>query len=75
MRSSMMPPSSWHSIEYWAWPSESVEGSLTTAWPRKSTARRPRTSTSPMCDRSKRPTAERTVRCSSMIEVYWTGIS
>ena len=35
----------------------------------------PRTSTSPMCDRSNRPTADRTVRCSSMIEVYWTGIS
>ena len=28
-----------------------------------------------MCDRSNRPTALRTVRCSSMIEAYWTGIS
>ena len=75
MRSSMMPPSSWQSIEYCACPSVSVDGSLTIAWPRKPTAWRPRTSISPMCDRSKSPIADRTVRCSSMIEVYWTGIS
>ena len=27
-----------------------------------------------MCERSNRPTRSRTARCSSMIEVYWTGI-
>src|SRR5262245_47477798 len=35
----------------------------------------PSTYSSPMCDRSNRPARSRTVRCSSMIEPYWTGIS
>src|ERR671923_1818403 len=75
MRSSMIPPSSWHSIEYCAWPTSSAPGSLTSAYRRNATASPPWTPTSPMCERPKRPTAFRTVRCSSMIEVYWTGIS
>ena len=33
------------------------------------------TQSSPMCDRSKRPALRRTARCSSMMPVYWTGIS
>src|SRR5918999_4931902 len=41
----------------------------------KAVASAPPTWTSPMWDRSKRPMALRTVRCSSMIDAYCTGIS
>src|SRR5438445_4816954 len=47
---------------------------LVTRWTAPS-APGPRTSNSPMWLMSKRPTAPRTVRCSSMIPVYCTGIS
>ena len=35
----------------------------------------PSTISSPMCERSNRPAAARTARCSSMIPAYWIGIS
>ena len=35
----------------------------------------PLTQTSPMCERSNRPTRSRTARCSSRMPEYWTGIS
>ena len=63
------------SIEYWARPTASADGSLTIAPPSASAAAGPSTNNSPMCDRSNRPTRSRTARCSLTIEVYWTGIS
>ena len=75
MRSSMIPPSGAQIIEYWARPMARLAGSDTRAAASASPASWPTTYSSPMCDRSNSPTACRTVRCSSMIELYWTGMS
>ena len=75
MRSSMIPPSGAQIIEYWARPMARLAGSDTSAAASASPASGPTTYSSPMCDRSNSPTRWRTVRCSSMIELYWTGIS
>ena len=71
----MMPPSGAHSREYWARPTASVRGSEASAQASPSAAAGPSTQSSPMCDRSNRPARSRTLRCSSMMPLYWTGIS
>ena len=71
----MIPPSGAQIIEYWARPIARLGGSVTSAAASAAPASGPSTYSSPMCDRSNRPTRSRTVRCSSMIELYWTGMS
>ena len=71
----MTPPSGAQIIEYWARPTASVRGSVTSAAASASPASSPSTNSSPMCDRSNRPARSRTARCSSRMPVYWTGIS
>src|SRR5690348_13262307 len=74
IRSSRTPPSGAQIIEYWARPVVKASGFETTAPASASPAVAPSTMSSPMCERSNRPTRSRTARCSSRIEVYCTGI-
>ena len=50
-------------------------GSLISALARAAPASGPSTTSSPMCDRSNSPAADRTARCSSRMPEYWIGIS
>src|SRR5437660_6506057 len=71
----MTPPRSLHIRVYWPLPAVSSRTSLVSVWFRKVSACGPLTTTSPMCEISKRPAAVRTAWCSSMMLVYCTGIS
>ena len=69
-----MPPSSRQSTEYCAPPTSSFERSLDKSRWRSASASGPEVSTSPMCETSKTPQAERTARCSTLTPSYCTGI-
>ena len=71
----MMPPSSVQIIEYFAFPTFTADSRETRAWSRYAAASGPVTSTSPMWERSKTPTASRTARCSSSSLSYFSGMS
>ena len=65
----MMPPSSWTIIVYFALPSAMGLMAEMRVCARKLAASGPETRISPISDRSNRPTASRTARCSSSSEV------
>ena len=68
-----MPPSGAQIMEYWARPTASAGGSLTSALARAGPASGPSTKSSPMCDRSNRPARSRTARCSSRMLAVLDG--
>src|SRR5919108_1735441 len=70
-----MPPSGRQSSEYCTWPTSSAATSLVVSRCSVASAPGPSISNSPMWLTSKQPTAARTVRCSSMMPRYCTGIS
>jgi hypothetical protein len=72
----MTPPFGRHIAEYCACPEVMPRASLTVAFWIRSSAPRPESTNSPMCETSKRPAASRTARCSEVMpEGYCTGIS
>src|SRR5262245_46342284 len=75
VRSSTIPPSGRQSTEYCTWPTAKAATSLVVRVCRAVSAPGPSTSNSPMWLTSKIPTPARVARCSSMIPVYWTGMS
>src|SRR5215471_1049698 len=70
-----MPPRSSQRSVYWTCPTSSPATSLVVTVCRAATAAGPSISNSPMWLTSKRPTVDRTFRCSSMMPTYWTGMS
>jgi hypothetical protein len=70
-----MPASSRHITLYCAPPSGMRLTSLDSIRWRNRSASGPRVSTSPMCETSKTPTLFLTAMCSSLMPLYWTGIS
>ena len=64
IRSSMIPPRSFVSSVYCAWPVSSRSRSFESSPCSSSCARGPSTSSSPMCETSKTPASVRTARCS-----------
>ncbi len=70
-----MPPASVQRREYCTWPTSSAATSFVVSRWSAGRAAGPRNSNSPMWLTSKQPTALRTVRCSSTMPVYWTGMS
>src|SRR5699024_8175910 len=74
MTSSITPPYSVSSSEYFARPTDIAESFPARAWSRASPACGPRTWISPMWLRSKMPALSRTARCSARSESYRTGM-
>ena len=68
MRSSMIPPSSWTIMVYFALPNAIGLIAEMSVCARKRAASGPDTRISPISDRSNRPTASRTALCSSSSE-------
>src|SRR5713101_5369600 len=75
VRSSIMPPVGVHIGEYRPCPTVNRLASFGIKRCTDSSAPGPVISISPMWETSKSPAAVRTLRCSSTMPVYWTGIS